>query len=250
MNKKIQKAKKEIRELAKKYPEEIDFAYIYGSSIDKKDPHDIDVMIIAEDREFQKREVMQEIDKKRKELQNKHEDVFIHVQSVQPLSNWWKLILKGEPWVIDSLRNCLIVIDNEKTLKEVSELVKRNSTFKRKELAENLIKRSQDNFLENKNILLRGITDLSEAATEALQLLLIFNDKVIVDKKRIIKEVENNFSKKISKPNINTYKEIIDLEEKMIKGSLNEFTAENLEYYEGKVSSLIGNVEKSIKTQG
>lgn len=247
MNKKIEKAKKEIRKLAKKYPEEVDFAYIYGSSIDKKDPHDVDVIIIAEDREFQKKEVMSSLDKERKTLQNKYDDLFIHVQPVQPLSNWWKLILKGEPWVIDSLRNILIVKDNNDTLKEVSELVKKNTTFKREELAENLIKRSQDNFLENKNILLKGITDLSEAATEALQLLLIFHDKVIVDKKEIVREMEKNFSKKIKKESLNTYKEIVDLEEKMRSGDLTKFTPENLEYYENKIKSLVDNVEKTIK---
>ena len=45
---------------------------------------------------------------------------------------------------------------------------------------------------------------------------------------------------------IGNYREIVDLEEKMEKGSLSDFSAENLDYYLDKVKKFIGKVESML----
>ena len=50
----------------------------------------------------------------------------------------------------------------------------------------------------------------------------------------------------IEKEIIGNYHEIIDLEEKMEKGTLNEFSAENLDYYSEKMKKFIFKIEGII----
>jgi len=245
MNKGIILAKKEVRRILKKFLGIIEFAYIYGSALTKNNPNDVDVLFVVKDENF-KEEILFKINYEIKLVYKKYKDTLIHIQPIQNISSWWRLILKGEPWMIDSLSNPMILKDSSKVLKEVSEMVSKELTFKKEEIVEDLIERVEGYFTENKNSLLRGLSEISEAATEAMQIFLIFNDKIVLNKEKIILEIEENYSGKIKKEIIDFYREIIDLEEKVLNGTLTEFTSENLEYYKEKAGKVISYLEEVI----
>jgi hypothetical protein len=144
------------------------------------------------------------------------------------------------------LKEIIIVYDKKGIIEEVSKLIKNENVYKKEERAEKLIERSDTYLFKNRQSLLNSLTTLSEAATEAAQILLLFDNKFILNKKRIIEELEKNYTKKISIEMIGNYKEIVDLEEKMERGSLSEFSAENLDYYLDKVKKFIFKVENML----
>jgi hypothetical protein len=131
-------------------------------------------------------------------------------------------------------------------LQEIAKLIKNENLYKKEERAEKLIERSDIYLNGNRQLLLNSLTLLSDAATEAAQILLLFDNKFILNKKRIVEELEKNYTKKISLEMIGNYKEIVDLEEKAEKGSLSEFTAENLDYYLDKTKRFINKVENML----
>jgi len=245
MNKQIQRAKREVKRILKENSGIVEFAYVYGSALTKKDPNDIDILFVVENDNF-KDKILSKINKEKEIVYKKYKDTIIHIQPIQSISSWWRLILKGEPWMIDSLNNPLILKDSKKILKEVSELVFKEFTFKKDEAAENLLERSDKYFTQNKNLLLESLSEISEAATEAIQIFLIFKNKVILNKEKIIYEIEKNHKDEINKPVLDFYKEITDLEEKILKSSLTEFTAENIDYYQEKAHMIINYIEKVI----
>jgi len=243
MNKNIRLAKKEVKRILRK--SEVGMAYIYGSSLAKKDPYDIDILFVIEDDDF-KEENIEKIEKEKEKVYSKYKDCIIHIQPLQPLSQWWRLILKGEPWIIDSLKKPLIIKDSKKILKNASEMVNKGFTFQREETADHLLERSQNCLVEINQDLLKSLIDLSEATTEALGLFLVFQDKVVFNKDKIIKLIEGKYKDKIHPAVIEDYKEIVDLEKKMLNGNLTEFTAENLEHYQEKAQRIISYIEKII----
>ncbi len=242
MNKKlISQVKNKLQVFGKKFSDKIEVMYIYGSAVTKDDPNDVDILVVVKD-DIDTTKMKIEIGKIRS---NKK---IMHIQSPKELSFWWKLILEREPWVIESLKNCIISKDSRKIVKEVVELIKKEVVYNKEEKAEKLLQRSQGYLLENRMLLLRSISLLAEAATECLQTLLIFDDKVILDKNKIILELENNYIKVLGQSVIDSYKEVVDFEEKMEKGVLSEFSVENLDYYKHKVEVLIQRVDKILRS--
>ena len=245
-NHNLQTAIKEAKQLVKKHPKEIEAAYIYGSILEKKDANDADIMLIIKDDP----ETIKGLYKIQEEIEsvfeeNKKKGVIIHIQPPKPISLWWRLLLEGEPWVVTSLQNPLIIKDSKNIVREASKLVEKGILFKKEEKAEKLLERAEQRLIKNRELLLHSISLLSEAATEAAQIFLLFDNKLLLSKKKIAFELLKH-SEKLGKETINTYEEIVDLEEKMEKGLLTGFTAENLEHYEEKVDSFIRKIENII----
>jgi len=236
--------KKKLKELGKKFLEDIEGIYIYGSALSKKDANDVDVLVINRDGADIAR-IKKEIEKIEK-WGGKELNTMVHIQSPKPMSFWWRLVLKGEPWIISSLENPFIIKDKGGIIKETKYLIEKQIIYGKEEKSDKLLQRSEEYLLKNRNLLLSSIEYLSEAATESLQILLIFDNKVVLSKEKIAEEIEKNYTKIVEKDLIDTYKEIIDLEEKMEKGALTEFTVENLEHYQEKIERLIVKVEKLL----
>jgi len=89
------------------------------------------------------------------------------------------------------------------------------------------------------------LTEISEATTEAMQIFLIFKDKVIFNKRKIILEIEQDYKKEINGLII-YYKEIVDLEEKVLNGTLTNFTSENINHYKEKAQRIVNYIERTI----
>lgn len=231
-----------------KYKGYIECVYIYGSAVSKNNANDIDTLIVLND----SMNISQHIQDKieiicgKIEERGKTQGLIFHFQPLKMLSRWWHLILEGEPWIINSLKEILIIYDKKNMLKEVSMLIQNENLYKKEERAEKLIERSEIYLNKNRQLLLNSLSLLSDAATEAAQILLLFDSKFILNKKRIVEELERSYLQKIGPEIIGNYKEIVDLEEKMEKGALSEFSAENLDYYLDKVKKFIGKVETML----
>jgi predicted nucleotidyltransferase len=245
--KNLSRIKKRLREFGAKFSEDIEGIYIYGSALVKENFNDVDVLVITKDGADMVK-VTKEAEKIEK-WSKKESDTMVHIQSPKPLSFWWRLVLKGEPWVVSSLENPFIIKDKQGIIKETIYLIEREIIYGKEEKSDKLLQRSDEYLMKNRNLLLGSIESLSEAATEPLQILLIFDNKVILNKKKIAEEIEKNYIKIVEKEMLDTYKEIIDLEEKMEKGALTEFTVENLEHYQEKIKRLIVKVEKLLENK-
>jgi len=231
-----------------KFKSVIEAIYVYGSAVSRNNANDIDTLIVLNDSSEIKPEILDEIEQTCGLIEDeaKKSDFIFHFQPLKMLSRWWYLVLEGEPWILNSLKEILIVYDKKGIVQEVSNLIKNEKLYKKEERAEKLIERSDIYLYKNRQLLLNSLTILSDAATEAAQILLLFDNKFILNKKRIIEELEKNYTRKISLEMIGNYREIVDLEEKMEKGSLSDFSAENLDYYLDKVKKFIGKVESML----
>lgn len=229
-----------------KYKLWIESIYIYGSAVTKKSANDIDILIIINDSGVPPSpEILAEIEKTCGIIEElgKKKGLTFHFQPLKILSRWWNLLLDGVPWIVSSLSNVIIIYDKKGLITEASRLVKGEIIYKKEEKAEKLIENSNLNALKNRQLLLSSLRTLSNAATEAAQILLLFDNKLIINKKKIVNELESNYIKAIGEDIVGNYKEIIDLEEKMEKGALSEFSAENLDYYLDKMKKFVAKVE-------
>ncbi len=232
-----------------KYRACIEAIYVYGSAVTRKSANDIDTLIILSDSGIAPSQIIIDLIEKTCgsiEEKAKEKGLRFHFQPLKMLSKWWHLLLDGEPWIVSSLKQPLVVYDRKGLITEVSRLVNGEALYKKEERAEKLIERSDSYSLKNRQLLLGSLTTLADAATEAAQILLLFDNKLILNKKRIAEELEREYVKTIGDEIVGNYKEIIDLEEKMEKGALSEFTAENLDYYLDKMKKFISKVEEML----
>lgn len=223
--------------------------YVYGSAIAKKNANDIDVMIVINDSGIPPtQETIDSVEKTCGVIEEKgrSQGMIFHFQPIKMLSRWWNLLLDGEPWIVSSLEHVLVIYDKKNLINEVSKIVKGEILYRKEERAEKLIERSNRYALKNRQLLLNSLTTLANASTEAAQILLLFDNKLILNKERIVEELEQNYTKTIGEDVIGNYKEIIDLEQKMEKGSLSEFSAENLDYYLEKMKKFIAKIEDML----
>lgn len=231
-----------------KFRKYLESVYVYGSAVTKKSANDIDTIIVINDSLKLPPFIISQIETECGFIEDeaKKENMIFHFQPLKMLSKWWHLVLDGEPWIISSLKRAIIIYDKADVVSEVSNLIRNEQMYKKEERAEKLIERSEIYFFKNRQLLLSTLHLLSDAATEAAQILMLFDNKFLLNKKKIIEELERNYKKVLGDEIIGNYKEIVDLEEKMEKGSLSEFSAENLDYYLDKVKKFIGKVEAML----
>ncbi len=248
--------RKELKPLLK---EGIESVYIYGSAIREieaaKQPSsrrektsDIDVIIIVNDTIPVKESSLQRIDRACQGIKSAWKDkgMDFHFQPPKLLSRWWHSIIDGEPWVISSLKSPIIVYDRKGIVREVCEFIAKETLFNREQKAERLLERSDYAAMSNRQLLLGTINNLANAGTEAAQILLLFDGKFFLNKRAIVEELEKAYVKTLGREVIDTYKEIVDLEEKVNKGTLSEFSAENLDYYLERIREFISKVEDML----
>lgn len=223
--------------------------YVYGSVTTKKEANDVDVMIIVDDSLQEPKQELMIVLSKLSEIvarKGKENNIEFHFQPIKLLSKWWYLLLEGEPWIVSSLSDPWIIYEKKGIITEASYLVKEAKNYSKQEKAERLMERSEMYIQKSRELLLNSIHHLSEAGTEAAQILLLFDNKLILNKKKIVEELERNYIKVIGADIIGNYKEIVDLEEKMEAGFLSEFTAENLDYYLDKIKKFIEKTESML----
>jgi len=231
-----------------KHRKYIESIYIYGSAVTKGQANDIDTMIIVNDSLKFPPVILDQIEMEAGAIEDeaKKQGLIFHFQPIKLLSKWWHLVLDGEPWIISSLKRVIIFYDKANVVEEVSKLIRDEQMYKKEERAEKLIERSEIYSFKNRQLLLSSLHLLSEAGTEAAQILMLFDNKFLLNKKKIIEELERNYREVLGDEIVGNYKEIVDLEEKADKGSLSEFSAENLDYYLDKIQRFIAKVEAML----
>lgn len=233
-----------------RYKKYIEVIYVYGSAISRGEANDIDVIIIVDDTDRVNEFAVDLIEKECGFIEEKakKEGFRFHFQPVKLLSRWWHLLIEGEPWIVSSLKHTYIFYDRRNLVKEIQWYIGRNILYKREEKTERLIERSSNSIIKNRQTLLQAVSTLANAATEAAQILFLFENKLFLNKRKIADELVKHEGK-LGKENIDTYIQIIDLEEKVEHGTLSEFTAENLDYYTEKIKSLINRIEFILAQQ-
>jgi len=217
----------------------ISLAYVYGSFISSKEFRDIDILIVYDDFSCTSFE-LKKLEKKAEAIQTSQK-LNLHIQPLKGLSKWWGLIIEGEPWIISSIKNCLPILDRGNILKEIRDLVKVEKTYNREHRATLLLESSDRLQLENREILLKSISTLSHIAVEAAQIYFLLKKRALFGKEDIASAAENE-----SQPDFQILREIIDLESKMERGHLSEFTAENFDYYLSKLTTFILFIEEEL----
>lgn len=233
-----------------RYKRYLEVIYVYGSAISKGEANDIDVIIIVDDTERVNEFAVDLIEKECGFIEEKakKEGFRFHFQPVKLLSKWWHLLIEGEPWIVSSLKNTHIFYDKRNLVKEIQDYIGKNILYKREEKTERLIERSSNSIIKNRQILLQAIATLSNASTEAAQILFLFENKLFLNRKKIGDELKR-YEGKLGKENVDTFIQITDMEEKVEHGTLSEFTSENLEYYTEKTKNLINKIEWLLAQQ-
>ncbi len=245
----VRKVHKKIKDSFKvflKFEPFIKLIYLYGSSTKSIKPkQDIDILIIIDDTlevsDLTVERIRQEVTKITYML--KKEKLLLHVQPLKSLSFWWKLLIEGEPWIITSIQNNIVIYDKDNLMPEIKKFVNKKLIYSKSELAEKLLEKAEKTLILNRDLLLETALDLSDAATEAAQLLLLFDNKWVFNKTKILKLLKKKYKESLD---LDAYEEIIDIEEKIKKGVLTEFTGKNLHYYIIKIKYFISQIENQV----
>ena len=211
--------------------------WIYGSSVKKKKAHDIDILVLVDDTLNLTEKKLERIIKTIGKIENKTpKNIALHFQKPILLTRWWSLIVKGEPWVITAIKKPLIVYDESDYVSLMSRILRKKEIYGKDIKAERLVERAEKLLVENREIMLRTVEELFMAASEAAQIFLLTKHKILFKPKNILKEIEKYL-------NADVYREISDLNEKVSKGVLSEFTGEK----DGKGRNVERRVRKNYK---
>ena len=246
------KLKKELKPLLA-FRRILKAVWLYGSSVYSNNPNDLDVLIVLDDSKdigkidlLRLDAVINELSGKKVKKGSKEAD--IHVQSPKLLSSFWHLLISGEPWVYTSLKYVKPIYDPSNFVRELNKFVGKNIVYGSGEKSEKFLQRSEDYLLKNKDLFVDAISNLKEIGVEAAQILLMFDNKMFFDPKKIISYLEKNYSDKLGYT-LGTLKEIVDLDNKADKGYLSVFTGENIQYYNNELRVFVDKVQEVIKSR-
>ena len=229
---------KEIRNLFSELTEKhfrgfVRAAGVFGSSVKrKKSANDIDILFLVDD-------TQEDFAEKLTRLINvvniisKHSKLNIHVQNPVSLSLLWSLIIKGEPWIITAIRDCVVIYDPHNYINLLKKLIRNKSDVNRDIKSERLVSRAEDSLTDNRSLKVGFIEELFFACMESVQAYLLLKNKTVYKPRKAIKELAN-FGL-----NTDVFFEIMNLNEKANKGALSEFSGEDLDYYKNKVHNFI-----------
>ncbi|MBM3228748.1 hypothetical protein FJZ20_02610 [Candidatus Pacearchaeota archaeon] len=212
--------------------------WIFGSSIKKKNPNDIDIFFLVDD-------TIDDCEEKSAGLLTvaniltKHTKLNLHFQRPVQLSLLWSLIIKGEPWIITAIKTSIPIYDPYNYLGLLKKLIKNKGDLKKDIKAERLISRAEDSLTDNRTLKMDFIEHMFLACLESVQIYLLLKNKTVYKPSKAIVEL-----KKL-KINTDDFFEIFNLNEKANKGSLSEFTGEDLDHYLKQTQRFISKIQKS-----
>ncbi|OIO40077.1 hypothetical protein AUJ10_03920 [Candidatus Pacearchaeota archaeon CG1_02_31_27] len=228
--------------------------WIYGSSVEKIKKnekfslkHDIDVIIIYDDtREDFKEEELKQIllNEDFIEKESEKKNMKFHFQPLRSLSSFWRLLKKGEPWMISSIKNSMVLYDPSNLIVLIKNLLNENKIYSREEKSERLLERAKEK-LKNvrEKLLIEVPAELLGIVTKSLQIVLMQKD-IFVSSTRdcmiLIKELENYG---LETKYIDFYNELVDLNRKIERGTLSEFNGKDFQKWFSKVELFVLRME-------
>lgn len=223
------------------YRNDVSFVYVYGSFKTGK-YNDIDILVVADNFTITEKgikELTQIITALQAVYQKKYK---LHIQPLKFFKPWWKAIIQGEPWILTSITNSIPLYDRDKILPQIKRLIDNEKTYNAIIKHSELEQSSREYDVMNRIILLQSLESLALILQEAIQIFFLSKGKILLDKEEIYNELQKTELKEFA----DDYKEIIDLESKYHRGYLNEFTAENLDYYTEKIQGIWKVLEKTL----
>ncbi len=234
----------DLKRFSSKSKEKIVGILLYGSSVRKEKPNDVDILIILDDtaNELDLLKIRADLEELSKELEKR--GITLHPQPPRTVSQIWMLILKAEPWVVTAFDQGIVVYQKDKILDQMKEIV-RSIKFVFEERAERLIERARKSLIEVKELKRNLFMNIAEAVIDMAQLLLFLDKKVVFDKKRIIEEMKKSYSTILGK-HIDDFVDICIIYEKLLDGMLLDITMEEIDHYFKKAKQFLERVQKII----
>jgi len=240
----ITRTKKLLKPI-KKYKPFLKIVYIFGSVArnEAKKTSDIDIMVIYDDTKSNSEKVSEEIRAEMKEMKESAKKIKLNIsfQDLMGLTDWWSLVREGEPWVISSLDKPYTIYDDTGYLKLISSIVQKHHVYNRPEKVERLVDRTFSYTIRNREILLDALAELFLASVEAAQIFLISKGTISFDPKKMVIGLQ-----KYKIQTLDYFIDIVDLMEKVNKGVLSEFSAENVDHYQEKIRAFVNELEENI----
>jgi len=223
--------------------------FIYGSSVIKGmiKGHDVDYLLIYDDLiekpEIDKINFYLEFIK----LKALRKEIILHVQPLKPLSLWWKLIKRAEPWAISALRRSIIIYDPNEFLALTKKLIEEGKLYSIDEKMERMMARAIESLIGIREKLLKAPYMLLQCLTIAGQMILsylgIYTTSANETRNMLIKYKDKL---KISDKFIDDYTELIRINEKIMKGTLSEFKPSEIDYWIEKIKKHIKESEEIL----
>ncbi|MDY6771004.1 MAG: nucleotidyltransferase domain-containing protein [Candidatus Nanohaloarchaea archaeon] len=237
-----QEQREEIKELCRPLHDELGpflkAIWIYGSATrkDHVEGSDIDILVLLDDtkQDFDKQTVQ-----KAKAIMNgiddkAPDDYDLHFQPPKLLSQWWDLIISGEPWAITSMEDAQTIYDESGYIELTRELLQEGRMHGTEQRAHKLLKRSRKKVKKTKKLLLKDVTsELLRAMTEAAQANLMYYGHPPPSPDKIGDELEDEFvaDDLLDQRAVDDYRDLYRLTERIDHGKLTEFSGRELDDY-------------------
>ncbi|MFB6215646.1 MAG: nucleotidyltransferase domain-containing protein, partial [Candidatus Aenigmatarchaeota archaeon] len=185
---------------------------VYGSAVrgDWKSGSDIDILVLLDDTEPGFNEaVIAETKSIISEIERSEDRYKLHFQPPKILSQWWKLLIEGEPWALTSMKDAKPIYDPDDYINRVQTLVSDSDSQEIESRSRRLIARSKENVEEIERLLLEDTTsEILSAMSDAAEAVLdregerLHQDEeipaklneVLVEKGMMSEEVVDDFS--------------------------------------------------------
>jgi predicted nucleotidyltransferase/uncharacterized protein YfkK (UPF0435 family) len=223
--------------------------FIYGSAVTKGviPGHDVDYLVIFDDLlekpEIEKINFYLEFIK----LRASRKEILLHVQPLKPLSLWWKLIARAEPWAISAIRRSIIIYDPNDFLTLTKRLIEEGKLYSIDEKMERMMARAIESLMGVREKLLKVPYMLLQCLTIAGQMMLsylgIYTTSANETRNMLIKHKEKL---KLSNSFIEDYTELIRINEKIMKGTLSEFRPSEIDAWIEKIRKHIKDTEEVL----
>jgi len=223
--------------------------FVYGSAVVKGmiKGHDVDFLVIYDDLiekpEVEKINFYLELIR----LKALRKDILLHIQPLKPLSLWWKLISRAEPWSISAMRRSLIIYDPNDFLKLTKKLIEKGKLYSIDEKVERMMARAIENLLGIREKLLKAPYMLLECLTISGQMMLsylgVYTTSANETKNMLIKYKD---TLGVSERFIEDYAELIRINEKILKGTLSEFRPSEIDLWIEKIKKHVRDSEEIL----
>lgn len=217
--------------------------FLYGSSAKKYiKGHDIDIFIVIDDTqegyedELPKLKFIIEM----LEKQGEKYGLKLHFQPPKPLSLVWHLVRIAEPWTISAIRTSIVLYDPSDFIKIIKKLLKKGKIYAVEEKAERLFTRAVEGIASVREEILKLPIKLLNVVTIVSQMLLSYLDIYTTSSHETrdkIKEKAEELG--ISRDYIEFYDELIKINEKISRGTLSEFSGEELDIWEKRIKNIV-----------
>lgn len=239
----------EIRELCEPIMEAagdyVKAVVIYGSATrkDRVEGSDIDILVLVDDTKkgFDKEAfntVKDAIDDVKDDA-----DMDLHFQPPKPLSQWWDLLISGEPWAVTSMEDAQAIYDPSDYIRLTQQLLDEGAMHGTEERAQRLMKRSRKKVRTMRQLLLEDVTaELLKAMTEAAQAVLMYYGRPPPSPDDVGEELRKNFvegEELLSPRAVEDYRDFYELTERVDHGTLTEFSGRELDTYLNQAMAFI-----------